>query len=641
VTYTLSGLLVLRLRQAGLPTSTLLAGLGVVLAAEALDGLVQQFFSVKNIPFYGPRVIADSASGSLVSRNNFAGLMAIAFVIAVSRAWGRFAWPPRGGPEKPRWMRRLEGGWLWALAAFVFAVAIVVSKSRGGALAAAGGLCLLPFLHRGRAGLSGVVVLVTVAAVAVFVANPTGLAARFTELDPFDLGADSRWEIFTTTTAAALHQPVLGFGWGTHPRAYHPFQPPTLFGQIHHAHSEYVNVFFEAGAVGLAVCLGAMGLWFVRVWRAQRPLPGPDRMPGTAALAAAAVLLLHSFVDFDLRIPAIGILWGALLGLGAAAVRDGDPRPTWPVALLALIAAAAVWVVPAKGHLGFSPYDHEAAWNAGEHDIAADLWPADPNVQREAGLLAWDRGDRERAAVCFHRLFQTVPAQVDGVMDDIGVDGFEPLLPPTPQARSQYCAALAKRGLWKEASAAFEKGPVDARGCDVFAAALEAKGQWGLEAAVREKRLSMKSDAWAHAAASRAWLKLGWLDRALERALTASRIDPSNAQWSGLRAAILVEKGDGTGAVEALTQAIALSPSDLEWRLRRAEVELADKTYVAAADDYQTVQKSKPDDRRVVLGLARALAGQNLGPSARILLDEWLRKHPEDGEAAAFRDEQK
>jgi cytochrome c-type biogenesis protein CcmH/NrfG len=120
--------------------------------------------------------------------------------------------------------------------------------------------------------------------------------------------------------------------------------------------------------------------------------------------------------------------------------------------------------------------------------------------------------------------------------------------------------------------------------------------------------------------------------------LTASRIDPSNAQWSGLRAAILVEKGDGTGAVEALTQAIARSPSDLEWRLRRAEVELADKTYVAAADDYQTVLKSKPDDRRVVLGLARALIGQDLGPSARVLLDEWMRKHPEDGEAAALRE---
>ncbi|MBV8881350.1 MAG: tetratricopeptide repeat protein [Planctomycetaceae bacterium] len=636
-TYTLSGLLVLRLRQAGLSTSSVLAGLTGILVLEALVGLVQQFGGIKDIPFYGPRPSPDSASGTFVSRNNFGGLMAVAFVVAVARAWSRFAWPHRGS-DKPRWIRRVEGGWTWALAAFLFAVALVASKSRGANLAALGGLALLPLLHRGRAGMAGIAALVGVAAVAVFVANPSGLAERFATIDPFDLGADQRWTIFTTTAAAALHQPVLGFGWGTHPRAYHPFQPPSLFGQIHHAHSEYVNIFFEAGAVGLAVCLAAMGVWFVRVWRAQRPLPGPDRLPVTAALAAAAVVLLHSFVDFDLRMPAIGIAWGALLGLGAAAVRDGEPRPTWPVALVALLAAAAAWLLPARGSLGFSPYDHEAAWDKGDVAVAADLWPADPDVQREAGLIAWRRGDKARAAVCFQRLFTTAPEMVDLVLEEVGRDGFEALLPPTPAARAMYAGALAQRGLWKEAGEAFERGPVDAAGCDYFASRLEAGGQWGLEAAVREKRLGLRSDAWAHAAAARAWLKLGWLDRALERATTAARIDPSTATWPALRGDILAEKGERLAAVEAYTAALALAPAELEWRVRRGFVELADKTCAAAADDFQAVLKSRPKDRRVTLGLARALIGQDLLPSARVLLDEWLRRSPDDAEAAALRE---
>jgi len=635
--YALSGLLILRLRQAGLSTSTVLAGLCGVMAVEALYGLVQQFGGIREIPFFGPRPSPDSASGTIVSRNNFGGLMAIAFVLAVARAWSRFAWPPRGG-DKPRWIRRVEGGWTWALGAFLFAVALIASKSRGANLAAMGGLALLPLLHRGRASLAGIAALVSVAAVAVFVANPVGLAQRFTELDPFDLGADSRWTIFTTTAAAALHQPILGFGWGTHPRAYHPFQPPSLFGQVHHAHSEYVNVFFEAGAVGLAVCLAAMGFWFVRVWRAQRALPGPDRLPVTAALAAASVVLLHSFVDFDLRIPAIGIAWGALLGLGAAAVRDGDARPTWPVALVTIAAALACWMLPAQGSLGFSPYDHEAAWDAGEIAVAADLWPADPNVQREAGLRAWEKGDKDRAAVCFKRLFTTAPELVDGVMTETGREGFEALLPPLPTARAMYAGALAKRGLWKESAEAFERGPVDSAGCDYFASQLEAGGQWGLEASVREKRLTLRSDAWAHAAAARAWLKLGWHDRALERATTATRIDPTQAQWPALRGAILAEKGDRLAAVEAYTQALSLAPAELEWKIRRGFVELADKTYASAADDFQSVLKSRPKDRTVTMGLAQALMGQDLLPSARVLLDEWLSKHPDDAEAAALRE---
>jgi tetratricopeptide (TPR) repeat protein len=457
-------------------------------------------------------------------------------------------------------------------------------------------------------------------------------------MDPFDLGAEQRWTIFTTTVQAALHQPLLGFGWGTHPRAYHPFQPASLFGQIHHAHNEYVNVFFETGAVGLLLCLAAMSFWFLRVWRAQKPLPGPDRMPVTAALAAVSVTLLHSLVDFDLRITAVGIPWAALLGLGAAAVRDGEARPTWPVPLVALIAAAACWTVPLEGNLGLAPYDHKAAWNAGEVEVASDLWPAELNLQRAAGLTFWERGEKAKAAVCFKRLFETEPAAVDGVLDEVGVDGFEALLPDTPKSRAMYAGALAKRGRWEQAAEAFARGPVDAAGCDYFASTLESGGQWGLEAAVRERRLALRSDAWAHAASASAWLKLGALDRALERARTASRVDPTNARWAGLRAAILDAKGERTAAVEAWTEACALAPAELEWRLGRGFTELADKTYVAAAEDFKEVLKSRPDDRRATIALAQALEGQNLAASARILLDDWLRKHPDDGGVKALRD---
>src|SRR5207245_6935545 len=124
---------------------------------------------------------------------------------------------------------------------------------------------------------------------------------------------------------------------------------------------------------GLVLLLGGLGFWLSRVWRAQKPLSGPDRMPVTAAIGAAAVVALHAFVDFDLRIPSIGIAWAALLGLGAAASRAGVARATWPVAAAALIASAALAFLhlnphspegeaAAKRALGFSPYDQASAW---------------------------------------------------------------------------------------------------------------------------------------------------------------------------------------------------------------------------------------------------------------------------------------
>jgi len=45
-----------------------------------------------------------------------------------------------------------------------------------------------------------------------------------------------------------------------------------------------------------------------------------------------------------------------------------------------------------------------------------------------------------------------------------------------------------------------------------------------------------------------------------------------------------------------------------------------------------------PQKASAALGLARALAGQGQTSSARILLDDWLRKEPADAEASALRD---
>ena len=206
-----------------------------------------------------------------------------------------------------------------------------------------------------------------------------------------------------------------------------------------------------------------------------------------------------------------------------------------------------------------------------------------------------------------------------------------------------YAGELAKRGLWKESMEAFERGipgndPANAIWFDYFAGQLRVAGQWGLEATVRDRRLALKSSAWAYGASAEAWLKLGAHEQALERARTAQRVDPANGAWPGLRGTILEAKGDRLGAVEAYTAACALAPSELEWRLRRGLVEVAEKTYAAATADLQEVVRSRPQDRRAILGLARALAGQGQAARARILLDDWLRRNPGDGEAAALRD---
>jgi O-antigen ligase/tetratricopeptide (TPR) repeat protein len=686
--YVLSALLVVKLRQSGLGASTMLRSVVAVIALEAVYGLVQVFGGLRDIPFYGPRPSPDSASGTLVGRNNFAGLMAVGFVVALALGWGRFSWPVRRESDsgKPRWMRRIEGSALWALAAGLFAIALVLTHSRGGALAALGGAALLPLIYRGRGSLVGAAALALVAIGAVAIAGLQPLLERFGALDASDLASDARWTIFATTLAGAVRQPVLGFGFGTHPAAYHPFQPPAVPGQIHHAHNEYVNVFFEAGAVGLLLFVAALGFWFVRAWRAQRPLPGPDRLHVTAAIAAAAVTALHSFVDFDLRIPALGILFGAMVGVGAAASKSGLARPrlAWVPPAVALAAVAALFAgldavaltERARGSetaemerlstraLGLSPYEYRAAWararaaqrrgDAAETDrrfeIASDLWPAHPGVQREAGLWFWELGAAglDRAAKCFHRLFEQDPSQVGPLLGEIWAAAgrspgdYDRLIPPLPAPTTAYASFLVREGEWARAVNVFDRGvPATASNApyyDGLAAALDAAGQWGVEATILDRRLEVKSNAAAYAASARAWLKLGALDRALERATLACRIDLANAAWQALRGDILCAKGDRLSAVEAYSEAISRSPMALAYREARGWAYLELRMFDLAAEEFKTSLRSKPLERSLVAGLARSLVGLGQASSARLLLDEFLRKCPGDVEMHSFRD---
>lgn len=687
--YVLSALLVLKLRQNGLRSGDVLKGVTAILILQALYALLQVAVPFREIPFYGPRHGA-AASGTFVNRNTFAGVMAMGLAAASGLAlrelyYGR----PRGGGNGIAWNRRIETGLLWGLAAGLFVAGLVLSQSRGGAVAAVTAVAAIPFLWRGKASAAGLLGLFLTGAAFVLVAGPEALMERFRAIDPFEIRAEQRMELWKTTADAGMRQPLLGFGVGTHPNAYHPFQPPTIQGQVHHAHNEYVNAFFEGGLLWTAVLLAGLAAWFWKVWRGLGTLQGPDRIAPIAAMAAVLAEAIHSVVDFDLRIPSAGMLFAVMAGLGASKLRRGRPvRGESVPAFLGLAAAAALALLPIdpSGALekakpaaaaeaeallaraaGFSPYDHRVAWmraraaqRSGDRDeadrrflVAADLWPAHPDVQREAGLWFWeafeDEGDPgylERSARCLGRLFRQQPAAVGSVMTEIWdperpPQDYEALLPADGRAEpaAHLAGFLARKGRWKEGLELFDRaGAGHAQAHDIFAEALAAIGQWGLEATVREKRLNLRSDAWAYAACARAWLRLGEHARALDRASTAARIEPDRADWHALRGQALRARGDRLAAAEAWTEAVRRAPMELSHRMNRGQVYAELDLYEPAANDFSEVLRSRPEDRGAAAGLARALAAMGSAAEARKVLDAWLSRHPGDAGMQQLRD---
>ena len=359
------------------------------------------------------------------------------------------------------------------------------------------------------------------------------------------------------------------------------------------------------------------------------------RTHAAAALGGVSVIVVHSMVDFDLRITSIGILFSVLLALGAHVT--SSPSGTfrggrWLFPLTGILGGLALLFLPlnpdplieeaktgdrekaealSSRALSFSPYDFRAAWVRARvskdletadsrFSIAADLWPAHPDLQKEIGLWFWEGEDVEESARCFRRLFEQNSSFVLLVMKliwdpAISLSSYEKLLPDTPMPVAIMAGFFVDQGQWKEGVDLFnQRWKGDPTAADYFANRLSHAGQWGLEAMVRERRLENNSDRAAWVATGRTWFRLGRFERASECAETAMRIDPTSPEGWILRGDILVASTEEMKAIEAFTGALRLDPENIYLRMKRGRLYFHLKFFTLARGDFQEVLRVRP-----------------------------------------------
>jgi O-antigen ligase len=117
-----------------------------------------------------------------------------------------------------------------------------------------------------------------------------------------------------------MKRPLLGWGLGTFPIVYPEFRSFYTSFFVNEAHNDYVQLLVETGVAGFSVAI-----WFlVLVFRqAARKLKNWTET-STGALTVAALvgcigILVHSFLDFNLQIPANAALFYVLCGIAAGA----------------------------------------------------------------------------------------------------------------------------------------------------------------------------------------------------------------------------------------------------------------------------------------------------------------------------------
>lgn len=288
---------------------------GEIAAVHWFSATLQEFYETK----FPSRV-----HGTFLNPNQLAWFVGVVALFCSALAiWGRMSWPMR---------------LVWVFFALLCVAMEVGAASRGGLASLAAGFAVLLVGSVGAAvGLSrrvsgaGTIFLGSVAALVIGgIAAAAAVSASWTaqgRMQTFELENDLRGRLFDDGVRAFQAAPVFGNGPGSfahlareYRHSRHQAADPV------YAHNDWVQLLAEYGWIGFAVVvLGVMILWFggvgrfaaivrdIRENRSQAASNTAAILLG--AVAATAAMAVHSFLDFNLRIPANAILAGAVLGL--------------------------------------------------------------------------------------------------------------------------------------------------------------------------------------------------------------------------------------------------------------------------------------------------------------------------------------
>lgn len=328
-------------------------------SAEVLYGIFAYASRQDRLFFWLPHHFAH-VTGTYVNRNHFAGMLAVAAPVCVGLALA--------GPRLPPWPRTLARrtrialalgapeAWQRALllaAASLASLGVLLSVSRGGAIALAAGLGVtLALSARGaaRRRAAGAVAVAIVAAGGWLLAfGPEPLVRRFSDLPEHgtDAGELSRLGFARRTLAMIAEHPLAGVGLGAFEAAYPRYQRGWAGGaRVDHAHSDWLEITAEVGLPLAAALVAAAALTAMRaVGRARqggaeaRAAAAPLAYGLAGGLAAAAV---HALVDFDLQL-AGSLGWTAFVaGLLAGGAGGAVRLEGWMARALGAAGAAAL-----------------------------------------------------------------------------------------------------------------------------------------------------------------------------------------------------------------------------------------------------------------------------------------------------------
>lgn len=304
-------------------------GVGRIAAAALVSAVFQALYGLLVLASGHPVIwgtaktaYLDSATGTFVNRNHFAGFLAATLPLSAGLVVARARAARERGRKRdgvvvalgPDGSRAL----LIALGLLVGLAGLLLSFSRAGtALGLAAVVATLAVSWKGRRAyrVAAIVLLLAIAAIPLADLGAERLAQRYQTASDDLFAPGGRWTVWGDTARTIAAFPIAGCGFGAYTWVYPVFSSPEVRLHYTHAHDDPLQLGAEGGVPALILA----GLFLAALVRAVRSsATALDEPAVIGAIYGLAALALHSLVDFDFHIPADAaiamVLAGVLLG---------------------------------------------------------------------------------------------------------------------------------------------------------------------------------------------------------------------------------------------------------------------------------------------------------------------------------------
>jgi O-antigen ligase len=289
----------------------------------AMFGLMQSFTTDGTRVYWFRQLSNSTAFGPFINRHHFAGYMELAIALPLGLLFS-------GAIESYKRP-------VYAFAAMMMGVALIMTNSRGGIISLAAEILFLvviagpgsrgegrrPRFELVRAGLIRAGLAFGLIAVLIGGTLVVGGSGVFTRLMGSPTASDptaGRSHFWSVTLDVIKAYPLIGSGLGSFGVIYTRYDSRNGFFRLEQVHNDYLQTLADGGIVGGVLGLAFLLILFRRGFARRQTDDKFRRGVATGALAGCFAVLVHSFFDFTLHTTANALLF---LILAALATQDG------------------------------------------------------------------------------------------------------------------------------------------------------------------------------------------------------------------------------------------------------------------------------------------------------------------------------